>query len=233
METSNIQSKTESSDPDLPQSYTVVRRTWLSRPPEASAQAITATALFFLVLACAAQWVNFYGLGELWPATKQQVFNQGEYWRLWTTLFTHGDLGHLVANSLLFYILGYFLYGYFGSFVFPFGAWFMGGVITAFSIVTYPLDVRLVGASGMVSWMGGVWLTLYFLLNTKISTTKRALRSLGVALMLFAPSEAFDPKISYRTHMIGLFLGIAFGYFYFLWKKRDFMAAEERDTLID
>jgi rhomboid protease GluP len=220
-------------DPGIPQIFTVVRRTWLSRPPDPSAQAMTAAALFLLILACSAQWHNFYGLGEFWPATKNQVFNQGEYWRLWTTLFTHGDLGHLLANSLLFYILGYFLYGYFGGFVFPFSAWFMGGVINAVSIFSYAPDIRLVGASGMVSWMGGAWLALYFLLNTKISTTQRGLRSLGVALMLFAPSEAFDPKISYRTHMIGLFLGIACGYLYYIWRKKEFTAAEYRETVIE
>lgn len=220
-------------NPEIPQIYTVVRRTWLSRRPRPTAQAVTASVLLLMILACAAQWNNFYGLGELWPATRAEVFGKGEYWRLWTTLFTHADLGHLLANSLLFYILGYFLYGYFGGVLFPFAAWAMGGVTNAFSLYSYPPDVRLIGASGVVSWMGGAWLVLYFLLNTKISKTQRALRSFGVALMLFAPSEAFDPKISYRTHMIGFLIGAVCGLIYYWWRKKEFDRAEYRETLID
>ncbi len=220
-------------DPGIPQIFTVVRRTWLSRPPDPSAQAMTAAALFLLILACSAQWHDFYGLGEFWPATHREVFSKGEYWRLWTTMFAHADLGHLLANSFLFYILGYFLYGYFGGALFPLAAWLMGGVTNAISIYTYPPDVRLIGASGVVSWMGGAWLVLYFLLNTKISTTQRALRSFGVALMLFAPSEAFDPKVSYRTHLIGFAIGMVCGALYYLWRKSDFVRAEWRETVVE
>ena len=219
--------------PDVPQIYTVVRRTWLSKNPDPSAQAVTSSALFLIVLLCAAHWYNFFNLGEFWPATSAQVFGQGEYWRLWTTQFVHADMGHLIANSLLFYILGYFLYGYFGGFVFPFAAWLMGGVINAVSVYSYPPEVRLVGASGVVSWMGGVWLVLYFMLNTKATVTQRALRSFGVALMLFAPSEAFDPKISYRTHLIGFVIGLICGALYYYWRKSEFKSAEVRETVID
>lgn len=218
---------------DIPQIYTVVRRTWLSRRPNPAAAAVAASALFLLVLACAAQWNNFFGLAEMWPATRAEVFSKNEFWRLWTTLFTHADLGHLAANSLLFYILGYFLYGYFGGAVFPFAALVMGGLTNMISLYFYPPDVRLIGASGVVSWMGGAWLVLYFMLNTELSKTARALRALGVALLLFAPSEAFDPKISYRTHLIGFVLGVACGAIYYLWRKRDFDAAEWRETMID
>ncbi len=220
-------------NPDVPVIYTVVRKTWLSRRPHALAQVVTLGSLFVIILATVAQWNNFFGLAELWPATKSQVYAQGEYWRLWTTLLTHADVGHLLANSLLFYILGYFLYGYFGGALFPVWAWIMGGVTNAISIYSYPPEVRLIGASGVVSWMGGAWLVLYFLLNTQISRTQRALRSFGVALMLFAPSEAFDPKISYRTHLIGFALGLLCGGVYYLWRKKEFDRAEWRETVID
>ena len=37
---------------------------------------------------------------------------------------------------------------------------------------------------------------------------QRYLRTLGVAVLLFMPSEAFDPAISNRTHLAGFFLGV-------------------------
>ncbi len=218
---------------DIPQIYTIVRRTWLSRPPNPAAQAVAAGSLVLLMLFAVAQWNNFLGLAELWPLTRESVFVEHEYWRLWTTLFTHGDLGHLMANSLLFYILGYFLFGYFGGVVFPVAAILMGGIINMISIYSYPPEVSLIGASGVVSWMGGAWLVLYFNLNTQISRTARALRSLGVALVLFAPSEAFDPKISYRTHLIGFLLGAMCGWAYYHWRRSEFADAEWRETVID
>ncbi len=213
--------------------YTVVHSTWLSHKPDALAFIVAMGTLLLLSAACFAEWNNFRDLAELWPATQAQVFKQHEYWRLWTTLFVHGDLGHLAANSLLFFILGYFLFGYFGSFMFPFMAVVMGGVTNAFALLTYHPEIRLVGASGMVSWMGGAWLALYFLINTSLSKTQRFLRSCGVALILFAPSEAFDPKISYRTHAIGFFIGLICGVLYYLMRKQEFLSAESRETIID
>lgn len=225
--------ETEIEQAQEPYVYTVIRKTWLSRKPSASAQLVTTAALLFLIASCFAHWNNVLNISELWPATRAQVFGEKQYWRLWTTLLVHADLGHLLANSLLFYILGYFLYGYFGAVVFPLYAFLMGGVTNAFSIYSYPEHVRLVGASGVVSWMGGAWLVLYFKLNTTATRTARALRSLGVAIMLFAPSEAFDPKISYRTHAIGFALGMLWGAAYYRWRRAEFKAAEIRETLVD
>ena len=170
---------------------------------------------------------------DLMAATRDAVFGRGEIWRLWTTLFAHADLGHLLSNSFMFFILGYALVAYFGAQVFPFTALFFGGVTNAFSLLTYPGHVNLIGASGVVSWMGGAWLALYFLLNTRVSRSGRTLRSIGVALMLFAPAEAFDPKISYRTHLIGFTLGVAWAFWYYWWRRQEFRAAEIRETIVD
>lgn len=224
---------TEELQPSTPYIYTIIRKTWLSRRPYANAQIVTMLSLLVVALACFAQWNDFAGSAELWTATGKQVFTDKQFWRLWSTLFVHADLGHLLANSLLFYILGFFLYGYFGAMVFPTWALIMGGVTNAISLYTYPEMVKLVGASGVVSWMGGAWLILYFKLNTTSTRTARALRSLGVAIMLFAPSEAFDPKISYRTHAIGFLLGVAWGLLYYNWRRSEFMSAEVRETRVD
>lgn len=217
---------------DVPQIYTVVRQTFLSRRPDVNAQLITLSSLFVLAAGCSVYW-NYDSADALMNATHEAVFTRHEFWRLWTTVFAHADLGHLLSNSLMFFILGYFLSGYFGAFVFPFMALVMGGVTNALSLYTYAPEVRLVGASGVVSWMGGAWLILYFLINTNISRTGRALRSFGVALLLFAPAEAFDPKISYRTHVIGFVLGAAWGALYYRHRRAEFKAAEIRETKID
>src|SRR5690606_26204612 len=108
----------------------------------------------------------------------------GEYWKLWTTLFVHADIGHALSNAFLFFILGFFLYGYYGIRVFPLAALFWGGITNLFVLLQYESDIHLIGASGVVYWMGGFWLTLYFLLNRKLSLFPRALRTIGVGLIL-------------------------------------------------
>ena len=222
----------EPQNDQIPQIYTVVRKTYLSDRPGLNAQLISALSLLFLATGCAFYW-HYPGARELMAATREEVFSKHEYWKLWTTLIAHADLGHLLSNSFMFFILGYLLSGYFGASVFPLMALFMGGVTNAVSLMTYPATTQLVGASGIVSWMGGAWLTLYFLINTKVSIGGRALRSFGVALMLFAPAEAFDPKISYRTHMIGFALGVVWAYYYYGLRRTEFKSAEIKETIVE
>src|SRR5688572_19718580 len=100
--------------PRFRNTYEVVRATWLTRKPsESSAQvAISSTAL--LALGAAMYLQNALLAGSWMSASGEAVFVRGEWWRLWSTLFAHGDLGHLASNTLLFFTLGYFVYGYFG-----------------------------------------------------------------------------------------------------------------------
>lgn len=216
-----------------PQTYTVIRQTWLSRKPSEDAQNLVFIAFAMLALGTAIYWRNLFGWAVYVPASAAQVFQQHEYWRLWTTLFAHSDFGHFAANSFLFVVLGYFLGGYFGAWLFPVAAFAFGGITNAFSLATYPDDLKLIGASGVVSWMGGVWLSLYMGINRKISFGKRFLRAGAVFLVIFAPSETFDPHISYRTHMIGFALGIVWGALYFYFRRAEFRRAEVTETIVE
>lgn len=215
------------------ETYTVIRRTWLSERPSAGAQLTVAVSLGILAIGSGMYWNNTLGAADWMAATGQQIFQQKQFWRLWTTLFAHSDLGHLAANSLLFVVLGYFLTGYFGPLVFPLSAFLFGGITNIFSVYTYDPQMRLIGASGMVSWMGGAWLTLYMLLNRKLSVRQRVIRAFGVSLVLFAPSETFDPHISYRTHMIGFALGVGWAALYFRGHRAEFRAAEVSETITE
>ena len=213
-----------------PLTYQVVRETWLTQKPAPRAAYWALGSAVALGLGSLAYW----GGGAPWiPATGQAVFSEHQYWRLWTTVFAHADLFHLLGNAMLFIFLGYFLNGYFGAYAFPFMAFVYGGVINAASLLTYPPGLTLIGASGVVSWLGGAWLTLYLLLNTQKSPTQRALRAGGVALAVFAPAETFDPHISYRTHVIGFGLGVLWAGVYFLRRRRVFSSAVRLETVIE
>lgn len=204
----------------------VLRETWLSRKPDSLAPFAMAVSTLVVVLLSIAAWMNFAGANDWMQASRADVFQHHEYWRAWTTLFVHGDGKHLLSNSFLFFILGIFLTGYFGILRVLSWAFIFGGITNLFVLSQMPEEVHLIGLSGVVFWMGGAWLILYFLIDRKRSLMQRFLRAGGVGLGLFMPAEAFDPSISYVSHFIGFALGILAGILYFMIYKKSLRAAE-------
>lgn len=203
-----------------------VQSHWLTRKPNANSDLVALLILVFLFMLSFAYWYDWWNLKQLLSGTPLSVFQKREYWRAWTTLFVHADLKHLIGNSFLFSILGYFLYGYFGGWVFPIVSIVFGGFINLIVLSGMPEYVELIGMSGVVFWMGGSWLALYSFLETRKTFSQRLLRAFGVTLVLFMPSEAFDPHISYQSHFYGFLLGVSFGVFYYFLKRKTFKAAE-------
>lgn len=210
-----------------------VVQTWLSRKPSPRAGFITAISTFILVLGSIVYRQDFFHAQTWMSASRAAVFEQHQWWRLWTTLFAHADLGHLASNSILFFILGYFLSGYFGVLLFPLAAFVFGGVTNFFVLLNYPPQVSLIGVSGVVYWMGGTWLALYFALDKRKTYLQRCLRIVGVALGVFMPAAAFDPTISYGAHLIGFLLGLTYGTIYYLRHRATFNSALLIETVID
>jgi len=203
-----------------------IRETWLSRKPHPLAALVMAFIMMALVLGSIASWENIAGARDLMSATKDQVFSHHEWWRAWSTLFVHEDGKHLLSNLFLFFILGSFLSAYFGIFFVPFMAFLFGGITNLYVLSGMPAQIQLIGASGVVFWMGGAWLTLYLLLDRTRSLLQRSLRAGGVGLVLFFPAEAFDPNISYKSHWIGFILGILWSLLYFAFRYKQLRRAE-------
>ena len=215
-----------------PRIITTVIATWLTRRPDKNSMIVAMFATALLLLGSLITW-STSPLAKFMTASQNQVFAQGEFWRLWTTIFAHADFAHLASNSFLFFILGFFLYGHFGLRVFPFAAFFWGGLANAVVLLTYDPNITLLGASGVVYWMGGAWLVFYFALSRQKNLLHRTLRSLGVAIMLFMPAETFQPNVSHRTHFAGFCLGILFGAWH-IWRNWDtFQSAEKKVTTIE
>ncbi|WP_232469245.1 rhomboid family intramembrane serine protease [Bdellovibrio bacteriovorus] len=181
--------------------------------------------MFALIAMSVVYWRNWGGIGALLPASGEAVFKNHEYWRLWTALFAHADLGHLASNSLGIFVLGYFLSGYFSLWFFPVAALLVGGLTNYLTLLSYDPAVKLVGISGVVYWMGAAWLILYLLLDQQRTKTQRMLRAFGVALGVFFPASAFDPSISYLAHWYGFLLGLASGAVYYFVNRKAFLKA--------
>lgn len=215
------------------ESYTVIRENWLTRKIDATAAAHAALITLAVVLGSLMFWGGHWHADQWMAANGTKVFVEHQWWRAWTTLFVHADLRHLLSNAFLFFIVGVFLSGYFGTLVFPFAAFLFGGLVNLVVLKGMPPETELVGASGVVFWMGGFWLVLYFLLDRRRSIFQRALRAGGVALGLFMPAEAFDPSISYSSHLYGFISGAGFGLLYYFGRRREFLAAEVSETIVE
>ena len=59
------------------------------------------TPLLWVLGVCAVYWAQgkYPGLTEAGLLDARRVFEHGEWWRAWTALWLHADLGHLVSNA--------------------------------------------------------------------------------------------------------------------------------------
>lgn len=155
----------------------------------------------------------FYGIS-------QEVFTNNQYWRIFSAILIHKDIGHYASNAVAFLALGYLLLGWFSWLVFPLCCFLLSGFVNLLALRTYGPEVRLLGASGMVYLMAGFWLMSYVFIQRSLTMGKRILRAVGVTLATLFPTT-FEPEVSYRTHAIGFIVGVIFAcvWFYFNYQK--------------
>lgn len=209
---------------------TIIKQTWLTKkiPEQALISTLLALILLLLGFAFETSWM---------PASKELVFNKHQYWRLWTTLFVHADMAHLLSNLILFIPFSYFLSGHFGLFFFPFFGFFMGGIINACVLLTMPSTTWLIGVSGVVHFIGAAWMILSFFINKDAKDKRQPLSKLllkivGISVILFIP-DTYKPQVSYLSHFIGYTLGILCGTILFLIKRHQYHEALVKEFIPD
>ena len=190
-----------------------IKSTLLSEKPREGSLWIALLSVMVLLFVSLLCWRN-PSLLNLLAASQHQVVGEQEYWRLLTTTAIHADLTHFLSNTILFAFFSFLLYGYFGFWVFPVAALALGSLTNYLSLLTYPENTQLIGASGLVYLMAGFWLTTYVLVERSHPLKKRILVAMGIALIVLVPSS-LSPGVSYRTHAIGCGIGViaALGYF--------------------
>ena len=204
----------------------IVKRTFLSQKPAEGSSLVAAVSILVVMGFSFLFWSNYAGFAQQLPASGEQVFKQEQYWRLFTSIFVHADLRHMLSNSFGIVVLGYLLYGYFGYKAYPCMTLVFGAVITAISLATYNPRIYLLGASGVVYYMAAFWLTLYVCLERRFSVGKRLFRAIGFILIVLIPTS-FNPETSYRTHAIGFGVGVIVAALYFRANKDRFRREEE------
>lgn len=175
---------------------------------------------------------NIYGASSWMAVSQDAIFKRHEYWRLWTALFAHGDLPHIFSNLFLFIPFSYYLSGYFGFSFFPLAGFALGGLTNFIVIQSLPPQVSLLGASGVVYWMGGAWMTLAYLVDRREKNGKRLIRSIGISMILFLP-ESYKSEVSYSSHFIGFGLGMISAMIMYYIHRKQYLAAEVIEYVVD
>lgn len=192
----------------------VLKKTLLSQKLKSKSLIVTLIIVVLISVITATAMNPFWTIYTKFVASPELVFNQKEYYRLWTTLFVHGGLEHISSNMLLFIPFAVYLINYYGLLFFPLEGIFVGGIINYIVLKTMPIEINLIGISGVVHWMGAAWITLFFLIDKRITPLSRFIKAFGVALILLVPNT-FSENISYLSHLVGFVLGIFSGIFYY------------------
>lgn len=142
-----------------------------------------------------------------WPLTIQE----GQYWRLFTSMFLHAGWWHLFTNMLGLLIAGVFLEPVIRQLRFGI-VYLFTGLLSDYASIWFHRQVVGVGASGAIFGVYGVFLAL---LTTRLfSPVPRrnflAYISLFILLNLLAVSFAQD--IDNAAHLTGFLSGMLAGY---------------------
>lgn len=198
-------------------------RTFLSHKHYDNSALVAVSLLLVCVLFSHFYWQGDY---EFLAASFRSVFYEGHYWQLFSTLFVHANLGHLLSNSFMLCLMGFFVHRQYGPLVFPLSCIFVGALVNAYVLNTMPIETRLVGISGVVYLLWGFWLILYILIQRHVSLNRRFMKVVAISLMVLVPTS-YDPQVSYLAHGVGLVGGILLGLLTFLIKKDYFRSFEK------
>lgn len=177
-------------------------------------------------------WTDVNLFEPMLKATWTNVFETHQYYRLWTSLFVHADSAHILSNTILLVPLLYLLSAYFGSWLWPILAIFIGGLINAIVLQTLPPDVALIGISGVDNWLGAVWLTLFFLIDRRQNKRRRFAVVLFVTFVLFVP-DTYKPGVSYLSHFVGYVLGVLSGIIFYFLHRLQFKEVEVFENVFE
>jgi membrane associated rhomboid family serine protease len=175
---------------------------------------IVLNVVVFLFELAHPNWTEPEMLHRLGALEPYAVVVNGEYWRLFTALFLHYDIVHLLFNLFALYVLGVPLERTVGTLRFC-ACYLISGIgssagVVGLTVIGIVHAAQLVGASGCVMGVVGAWAG--FLLRHRHSPD--ANRRLSNILLIVVIQIVFDlstPQVSMSAHLCGLFTGFLVG----------------------
>ncbi|MFC2060373.1 rhomboid family intramembrane serine protease [Chloroflexota bacterium] len=166
---------------------------------------IAANAILFIATSIVPNLILLFGL--------QPANFPHSPWTIFTNLFIHGSLWHIIANMLTLYFFGSFLSRLIGDSKFLI-VYFVGGIAgNILFILLGPAFSIAVGASGAIFALGGVLTMMRPKVKVYIFPIPVPL-PLWVAVIGSFFIISFLPYIAWQAHLGGLVSGLIAGYFF-------------------
>lgn len=145
-------------------------------------------------------------LHEWGSCSAYDLMEKGEGWRLFTSLFLHLDMVHLIGN-LLGYALGVYLLSNFLKGKAIFGVFLISGILSML-VAVFVTGGNVIGASGGIFGLYGAYVVM--LLARRIRKRNTSLAGLvGLGIFLFIQLiYSFQPWISLSAHLAGFGIGV-------------------------
>ncbi len=169
--------------------------------------------------------LTLYKLGALDPFS---IALQGQWWRLFTSMFLHAGVIHIGFNAYALYLFGPVVEGTFGRARFLLIYFVSGFVASAASYAFIPLIPSVqhhilyfdgplgVGASGAIVGVFGAFIA-YNWRRRELALARQNLRTAATLIVLNALIPVFVAGIDWRAHLGGLVCGFAAGLFAESW----------------
>lgn len=180
--------------------------------PATTALTAINVAVFIWMIASGGSIMGFNGTDLIRAGGNFGPFTlSGQYWRLITTGFVHGNLMHIAFNMWCLWSLGQLSEKLFGSWITA-AVYLLTGVGGAMlSIFVHPIRLEI-GASGAIFGIAGAILSGIKFGNVSISPWQK--RSITSSLIFFAGFNLFiglAPGIDNLCHIGGFVTGLIFG----------------------
>ena len=134
----------------------------------------------------------------------------GQWWRLWSSLFLHGGLLHLLFNLLVLANIGILLEPWLGHVRFTL-LYVLAGGIASFTSLSMNINVVSVGASGAVFGLYGFFLALLLFNRLGPAARQRYLGGTAVFIGINLVLGFTVPVVDNAAHLGGLMAGFVFG----------------------
>jgi len=145
-------------------------------------------------------------------ASVNYLIADGEYWRLFTSMFIHGGFFHLLFNMFSLYVFGPELERIAGKlrfFTIYFVSGFMGNVV---SFLIQPLNYASIGASGAIFGIFGAFVALVYYTRKTMPQLKQIIMPIIVISVIMT---FLQPNVNGTAHIVGLITGLIIGLFDF------------------
>lgn len=161
-----------------------------------------------------------------WGADYKPLTTGGEWWRLFTSMFIHIGIVHLLFNMYALFQAGNYLEPMLGRSRFVVAYLCTGVLASLCSMWWHGDEIISAGASGAIFGLYGMFLAL---LTTKLipqSVRRGLLQSIGVFVVYNLVRGAGSTGVDNSAHLGGLISGLLIGYLYFFtFRKKAFRPA--------